>query len=176
MGGGGGKGHFSGTIGAKEWNPSSLGTMYAQAGNANVASDAGGKAAPAIKPWNREKAIQHLEGHAESQSQHKCAKYVRRAIEAGGISLDRSLNPTGEKQSAYGYGPVLEDAGFKPVPEGTPPQAGDVVIFPKTPDYEHGHAAMFNGEKWISDFEQDRMHSSKSAEDKKMPYTIYHRP
>lgn len=49
MGGGGGGGRFSGTIGAGKWDPFSLGPVYAQAGNGNSATDAGGSAAPASK-------------------------------------------------------------------------------------------------------------------------------
>ncbi|MGD9662817.1 MAG: hypothetical protein AB7U63_16270 [Porticoccaceae bacterium] len=119
----------------------------AGAGNASVATDAGG--GPGQK-WNRDAAIQHLEKYAGIQSQHNCAGFVGRAIEAGGIRLNRALNSAGK--SACGYGPILEDTGFKPVPEGTPPQAGDVVIFPKSPGYPDGHAAMYSGEQWISDF------------------------
>lgn len=172
MGGGGGGGRFSGTKGASEWDPFSLGTMYAQAGKGNSVTDVGGGAP---RQWNRDAAIQHLEKNAETASVHKCAEYVRRAIEAGGIRLNRSLNPTREG-SAYAYGPVLEGAGFKPVPEGTSPQAGDVVIFPKSPGYKHGHAAMFNGEEWISDFKQDFIYASRKAKEQKIPYTIYRRP
>ncbi len=174
MGGCGGGGRFSGTIGSREWDPFALGPVYAQGGNGNVATDAGGKAAPVVKLWNKDAAIQHLENNAGIVSQHRCARFVGKAIEAGGIRLNRALNSAGS--SACGYGPILEDAGFKPVPEGTPPQAGDVVIFPKSPDYDHGHAAMFNGKQWISDFRQDIMHASKKAEEQKIPYTIYRRP
>lgn len=174
MGGGGGGGRFSGTKGAGEWNPSSLGAMYAQAGNANSATDAGGSAAPASKSWNRDAAIKHLVDSVEPKSTGNCATYVRKAIEAGGIRLDRSLNPAGG--SAYGYGPVLEGAGFKPVPEGTPPQAGDVVIIQKTPNHQDGHAAMFNGKEWISDFKQKDIYGSPDLRKNETPYAIYRNP
>ncbi|MDD2542713.1 MAG: NlpC/P60 family protein [Desulfuromonadaceae bacterium] len=173
MGGGGGGGHFSGTKGASDWNPFSRGTVYAQAGNGNVATDAGGKAAPAIKPWNKEASIEHLDKSVQPKSTGYCATYVREAIEAGGIHLNRSLNSAGGR--AYGYGPVLEDAGFKPVPADTPPQAGDVVIIQQAPHHKDGHAAMYDGKKWISDFEQKDIYGSPWLRKNETPYIIYRR-
>ncbi|GAB6037674.1 hypothetical protein JCM15519_22330 [Fundidesulfovibrio butyratiphilus] len=174
MGGGGGGGHFSGTKGASDWNPFSLGTVYAQAGNGNVATDAGGKAAPAIKPWDKEKAIQRLDEKAGSESKHRCAEYVGKAIEAGGITLNRALNSEGK--NACGYGPILKDAGFKTVPEGTPPQKGDVVVFSKSSRNKSGHVAMYDGEKWVSDYTQDTMYPNRWTKEQKIPYAIYRRP
>lgn len=174
MGGGGGGGRFSGTIGSREWDPFALGPVYAQGGNGNVATDAGGKAAPTIKPWDREKAIQRLDEKAESESKHKCAEYVGKAIEAGGITLNRSLNSDG--RNACGYGPILKAAGFETVPGGTLPQKGDVVVFSKSSRNQSGHVAMYDGKQWVSDYSQDSMYPNRWTKEQKIPYTIYRRP
>ncbi|GAB6039171.1 hypothetical protein JCM15519_37300 [Fundidesulfovibrio butyratiphilus] len=149
--------------------PSAAATGGAGAGKAKVATDAGG--VPGQK-WDREAAIQHLNKSVQPASKGKCATYVRQAIEAGGgMRLNRGLNSAGG--SAYGFGPVLEDAGFKPVPSGTPYQAGDVVVIQQSPRHQDGHTAMFNGEKWISDFEQKDFYGSQEFRDKETPYVIY---
>ena len=150
--------------------PTATATGDAGAGNGNVATDAGG--VPGQK-GDRDAAIQHLNKSVEPASKGACAKYVRRAIEAGGIVLNRRLNPAGG--SAYGFGPVLEGGGFKPVPSGTPPQAGDVVVIQQSPNHRDGHAAMFNGEKWISDFEQIDIYGSPELRENKTSYVIYRR-
>lgn len=152
-------------------NTSATESGGAGAGNAPGATDAGG--VPEQK-WNRDAAIQHLNDSVQPASTGNCATYVRQAIEAGGIVLNRGLNSAGG--SAYGYGPVLEGAGFKPLPADTTPQAGDVVVIQQSPNHRDGHAAMFNGEKWISDFEQNDFYGSQEFRDKETPYVIYRMP
>lgn len=181
MGGGGGLGLFVNTIGGREAAAFASGKLVAAAAQVNSATDAGGAvkgtAQAPLKPWNRNKAIEHLQREALPKSDNKCGIFVREAIEAGGIRLNRNLNTTTEG-SAFGFGPILEHAGFKKIPTNTKLQAGDVVIFPKSHNlkHKHGHIAMYDGEKWISDFKQDDIYASRRRAKDKTPYTLYRRP
>ncbi len=56
---------------------------------------------------NVEKAVKHLRDDAEDASSGRCAKYVRRALQAGGLDLRH--HPV----SAKDYGPTLLANGFK---------------------------------------------------------------
>jgi hypothetical protein len=124
-------------------------------------------------------------GHLQRNSQRdkgvdKCAHYVGNAIEAGGVRLNRGLNNSAKRYSAYGYGPILEDAGFIAMPEGTELtdlQIGDVVVIQPIPKYHpHGHAAMYDGEHWRSDFNQGKeIYPSARYERVRPAYTIYRR-
>ena len=125
---------------------------------------------------DRESSIRHLQRNAHARSRGECARAVRQAVEASDIRLNCRLNPSwrpGYNGSAYGYGPVLEDAGFRAMPAGTEPQAGDVVVFPQSPGHEHGHMAMFDGQRWISDFWQRNIYGSLRREREQVSYTIY---
>lgn len=178
MGGGGGLGLFVNTIGGREAAAFASGKLVAAAAQVNSATDAGGAvkgtAQAPLKPWNRNKAIEHLQREVKPKSGNKCAEFVRKAIEAGGIRLNRKLNTA--ENSASGYGPILEHAGFKKIPPNTKLQAGDVVIFPPSREHPDGHAAMYSGKKWISDFEQRDIYASRSRRKEKTPYTLYRRP
>lgn len=85
------------------------------------------------------------DSHAASHSTGNCAKYVRRAIEKGGIVLQHTFY-------ARNYGPILEQAGFYRI-LGTP-QKGDVVVIQPAPGHPDGHMAIFDGSIWVSDFKQ----------------------
>ena len=98
--------------------------------------------------WDLQKAISHLNARAQAASTHWCAKYVREAIEAGGIILQMAAE-------ARFYGPSLKAAGFGEVsPPGTPFRVGDVVIIQGASTIKEGHMAMFNGSIWVSDYRQ----------------------
>lgn len=72
--------------------------------------------------WNRELALNHLNTHALAASIGRCAEYVRRAIEAGGIHLVR-------KTSAKDYGSSLQSVGFNcTTSAGANYSAGDVAV------------------------------------------------
>ncbi len=130
--------------------------------------------------WDRDGAIEYLQRKAKPASSRRCGEYVSKAIEAGGIRLNRELNPTrtrtNREGSAYGYGPVLIDAGFVIMPGSTTPQAGDVAVFPQSRGHEHGHIAMFNGREWISDFKQLDIYGSRKRREDKIEPVIYRRP
>ncbi|HTH62939.1 MAG TPA: CHAP domain-containing protein [Paraburkholderia sp.] len=96
--------------------------------------------------WDKNDAVRHLQSHAEAASRGHCARYVRNAIERGGIKLKRT-------QSARNYGPSLLDAGFHDV-TGRAPLKGDVIVIQAIPGHPDGHMAMYDGQIWISDFRQ----------------------
>ena len=127
-----------------------------------------------LPEWKLDVALQALQKNVLPASKSKCSKYVRMAIEAGGIRLDLSLNSA--NGDARGFGPVLEGAGFRPMPPGTEPQAGDVAVFDAVPGHPRGHAGMFNGLKWISDFEQKDVYPGDGYRSIKAPYILYRRP
>jgi hypothetical protein len=95
--------------------------------------------------WDKSSAVYYLQSHAEASSHGHCARYVRQAIERGGIILNRTY-------SARNYGSSLTAAGFREVLGG--PQRGDVVVIQAIAGHPDGHMAMFDGHIWISDFRQ----------------------
>jgi hypothetical protein len=97
------------------------------------------------------RSIEHLLAHGVQRSRGRCLQAVREAIEAGG-------GRPGRTQSAKDFGANLERAGFRAVASnGTPgyvPERGDVVVFGAVPGHRHGHVAMYDGERWLSDHRQ----------------------
>jgi hypothetical protein len=108
--------------------------------------------------------------HAEITSRNDCAKYTRRAIEAGGVILARH-------NSAQDYGPSLQAAGFSPlVSDNGVYLLGDVVVINAFAGKPHGHMAMFNGTNWVSDFVQRDLYPGPDYRTHRPIYTIYRRP
>ena len=110
--------------------------------------------------WNVDKAIQHLQAQARPPyGIGQCATFVRQAIEAGGLTIPQVGPP-----SAKDFGARLVQAGFVALAgPGTPYQKGDVAVidgFKKQAaqgikqDHPDGHAAMYDGAQWISDYKQ----------------------
>ena len=97
-------------------------------------------------PWDKSAAVIYLQSHAEATSHGRCARYVREAIQRGGIMLIHT-------HSAYNYGASLVCAGFYPVLRGVP-KKGDVVVIQPIAGHDDGHMAMYDGQIWISDFKQ----------------------
>lgn len=53
-------------------------------------------------------------------------------------------------------------------------QAGDVVVIQAAPGHEHGHMAMFNGTKWVSDFVQDKgFYPAQAYRTNNIAYKLY---
>jgi hypothetical protein len=99
--------------------------------------------------WNVDAAVASLQANALVHSVGHCAKYVRQAVAAGGIALQRTL-------SAKDYGPSLTSAGFTEfvtAPEGGY-RKGDIAVIESTTGHPHGHIQMYDGGLWISDFKQ----------------------
>lgn len=111
------------------------------------------------KNWNIQDSIAHLSQNAEAKSIGKCAKYVRTAIEAGGLST------AGRPISAYQYKGYLPKIGFNALGDVTGKtkqrewsnknaKPGDISVMDHG---QHGHICMWNGKQWISDFPQNNM-------------------
>lgn len=110
----------------------------------------------------------------------KCARYVKKALIAGGVSAKNS-----GIESAKNYGPWLLENNFKIVDSATTvrtggvftisgQQAGDVVVIQAAPHHVHGHMAMFNGTHWVSDFVQERgFYPAQIYRDQNIRYTLY---
>jgi hypothetical protein len=98
-----------------------------------------------------DKAVTYLNSHAGKKTKRKCAHYTTNAIvdSAGGGQ------PMGRTKYAKNFGPLLEDAGFREVTDGSL-QKGDVVVIQSFPGNNAGHMAMYNGKEWVSDFHQGR--------------------
>jgi len=117
-----------------------------------------------------EKAVQYLDDNAEEGSTSHCAKYVRLALKAGGVTLDPAPG------LAKDYGPALLHEGFISVPwQDCTPVKGDVcVIQPYPRGNPAGHVQMFNGEIWVSDFaNRNGFWPGSAYKEHKPPYAIY---
>lgn len=104
--------------------------------------------------YDLEKALEHLRSNAKPSSTKECGKYVRNAIAAGGVTDPDSYG------SAKNYVDLMPKLGFTQIDsKGYTPRAGDVVIHDENGiNHPDGHAAMFDGDKWISDFVQTDMY------------------
>lgn len=112
--------------------------------------------------WDVNKAIHHLRTAAAGRpSTGDCARFTREAIEAGFVNqcvLFPRPHPVGGKRRAIDYGPSLVAVGFVPLGGMCGGfQAGDVAIVDGFGNGRHepGHMAMFDGKRWISDFQQN---------------------
>lgn len=108
---------------------------------------------PGNSKLNIAAAIARLNSAALAASAGDCAKYVRLALEAGGINT--SIHPI----AAADYGLYLTNWGFNAVANQNTassyvPQVGDIVVFDRVPGHPYGHIAMWNGSNWVSDFKQ----------------------
>ena len=108
--------------------------------------------------------------HAHLTSQHRCARYVRKGLEAGGA--DTSGHPI----SAKDYAPILIKNGFVPVSsQNYAPEIGDTVIFqPYSGGSQHGHIQTFTGNRWVSDFLQNNFYPGRGYQNSS--YQIYRAP
>ena len=114
-------------------------------------------------------AIKHLKDNAQPKSLGYCARYVRQAINAGGLIL------SSQPGSAKNYGTPLTAAGYTALPAANyVPAKGDVFVMQQTSvEQQHGHIAMFDGTIWISDFKQRDMWGGPTARKVKPAYVIY---
>lgn len=109
-----------------------------------------------IQSYQVDLAVTALNANALACSSGWCARYVRKALEAGGLNMD--VRP----RYAKDYDTFLPGKGFKEVTmsEGSKyvPQKGDIVVMEAfeagTRKHAYGHIQMYNGEKWVSDFTQ----------------------
>lgn len=125
-----------------------------------------------------EKCAKYAANHMKAKSLHKCATYVRNAIENenGG-----NLQLKGHPIYASSYYHHMEKWGFRKVFEGTQrefssfkPQNGDIsVIAGKVPNKKNsaiGHIQIYYNGKWISDFPCS---TAWCYNDKSRPFAIW---
>jgi|HubBroStandDraft_6_1064221.scaffolds.fasta_scaffold01118_4 hypothetical protein len=110
----------------------------------------------------------------------QCAKFVGDAIRESGVQI----MPIGGAGYAADMGPKLVQAGFTTVPNDSPHEDGDVAVIQPYPGQTPptGHAAMWDGDQWVSDFKQgagpspDLPYPGPSYRTSAPPYTIYRWP
>ena len=109
------------------------------------------------KGWNIQAACRWLHANSQVKSSGWCARYVRQAIEAGGLST------AGRPGWAWQYVNYLPKIGFKYIGKVTrnqpfTPQPGDIAVYQKgnNPNVP-GHICMWTGAEWASDFKQRNM-------------------
>lgn len=114
--------------------------------------------------FNIQGAVQSLIARSSASSQHMCAKFVRMAMESGGLSTATRPN------WAWKYISWLPSQGWSHIgtvntneaqAEFTRSQAraGDIAVYqkPGVGASQPGHICMYSGSQWISDFRQNRM-------------------
>jgi len=126
---------------------------------------------PALPTWDIAKAIKYLVSHASDRSKGLCALYVRLAVEAGGVKIERHI-------SAKDYGSSLVKVGFKAIGQiASGFAAGDVAIIQAIEGHPHGHMTMFAGSIWISDFKQQHgLYPGPLYRKLRPRYTVYRFP
>ena len=122
-----------------------------------------------------DKSASWLNAHAytyaayKSKKDKECAKYVRLALEAGGIDT------AGHPEHAKDYGDFLKKIGFHEVSkEGYSPQKGDIRVWQNYPGGNiSGHIHMYDGSQWVSDFFEPNNHGPGPRYRKYNNYKIY---
>lgn len=120
--------------------------------------------------WRVDDAVRHLIDHAQPASTSDCARFTRQAIAAGGVNLTNT-------NSAKDYGPSLVGAGFVGLnycPARYLP--GDVVVIQAIARHPHGHMAMYDGSRWVSDFIQRSMYPGSAYGRDQPEYVVYRHP
>jgi hypothetical protein len=136
-----------------------------------------------IDPRERriESSLSYLRKNAGADythSKNKCATFVGDAIRSAGIPLAH-IGGTGY---AANMGPVLLAAGFVKASKSASLEPGDVAIIqPYGDESPAGHAAMWDGTQWISDYKQggkDTLspYPNDYYRNLKPDYTIYRLP
>lgn len=165
----------------KEKVDKALGYLYGNAGE--------------IEKENKEKFPQQVADGKKKPTdlpdfgRHECAQHVRIGLNKAGY--DVKVPSHGRLGPAYAkeYGPSLENAGFKEVtsfnqnahipgtnyPIDYVPKRGDVVVIQPNSQQPkpYGHMAMYDGNKWVSDFMQTDIWGGKPMRDEKPSYKIY---
>lgn len=120
-----------------------------------------------------EKFSQHLRKNAQKQSIGKCARYVRLALQAGGMAVQN------QPLHAKDYGPVLRRMGFSEIKVENPATykflKGDIVIIQPYSEGKSGHIAAFDGRVWISDFVQRDFWSGAGYRKHRPSHAFYRR-
>ena len=106
-------------------------------------------------------ALRHLISHAQASSVSECAKYVKNALAAGGITYvschasDCKGKPFISQYCEKLYDSKPGDYGKGGNKLNSRWQKGDIVIIDSFGTHKYGHIAMWTGSQWISDFKQN---------------------
>lgn len=115
--------------------------------------------------WNIDDAISWARRNANAHSTGYCARAVVRAIDHGGVRVIGT--------DALNLGTSLRAAGFTEMSENTHPIKGDISVIQPIPGHPYGHAAIFDGTYWYSDFKQQTMYPGSAYRSQKSSYKIY---
>jgi len=115
--------------------------------------------------WDKDAAVQWAKNHAQPHSTSFCARYVARAVVAGGVRV------TGA--NALDFGGSLRVVGFTEMSNNTEPVKGDIAVIQPIPGHPYGHTAIYDGESWYSDFKQRTMYPGSAYRALKPDYKIY---
>ena len=97
--------------------------------------------------YSNDRTTDYITKNVAPKSRTMCAGYVIRAMWRGGCPI--GLLP------AYAYNKTLPQMGFKEISvKCYKPMKGDISVLPSNKHSPFGHIAVYNGNKWISDFEQ----------------------
>ena len=138
----------------------------------NPSIEVGGLRVTGVEDWrpqyDLDAAITALNNNAQPKPIGYCAKYVRTALEAGG------LNTSGRPGAAADYDNYLPTLGFNNVSSTNyTPQRGDIVVFNRFNGHQYGHIQMCNGSQWVSDFKQRGFWPGSSYRTYQPSYTIF---
>lgn len=127
--------------------------------------------------WNIDKAIETAQQNAESKSKGYCLRYVANAVDSGfGVNWDVNQKLGAVKNSNFASvtnkeakysGSQLLGLGFRQIDNNTPWVKGDIHVYQPEDEDEAGHIEIYDGTKWVSDFNQ----SSPGYEFKRKKYT-----
>ncbi|WP_152494783.1 N-acetylglucosaminidase [Dickeya dadantii] len=150
---------------------------------------AGNATASSPKPiatvtWNPATTISSLQRKAKKESIGYCARAVVDAIQAGGTKIERApaAKDLGSKLIAAGFTAVFSMPRPSREYDRSKLLPGDVVILEGfkqdikagiKKDHPFGHAAMYDGRKWISDFTQSGFYPGPDYRVALPGYTIY---
>ena len=124
-----------------------------------------GSNADASQQLNVNAAVNWLRNNANPKSIGYCARYVRRALNAGGLQVPHGM----KAYSAKYYLNVLPANGWEEIPVNQAGELCDVVVIGPCKDssgknHPQGHIAMCIGNGvWASDFIQKTMHGLRGA-------------
>ncbi|MBP2836098.1 pesticin C-terminus-like muramidase [Dickeya parazeae] len=134
--------------------------------------------------WNPATTINSLQRNAKKKSIGYCARAVVDAIQAGGTKIERApaAKDLGSKLIAAGFSPIFSMPRPSREYDRSKLLPGDVVILEGfkqdikagiKKDHPFGHAAMYDGSKWISDFTQSGFYPGPDYRVALPGYTIY---
>lgn len=114
------------------------------------------------------KFTEKLVSMSRSTTSHRCAKFVRIALQtAGARFIDHPI-------AASDWGGTLAEIGYRQInPEFENPKVGDIYIINRTSRHRYGHIAGFTGSQWVSDY---RQRSHDVYKDPNVTYEYYRLP